>query len=283
LPGPWLPFPPFTLNPARPDLSTQAAYTSPHEIEQLVARINRAPALTLLLDYDGTLVPFTPTPDMAAPDREVRALLAALAARPATAVHLVSGRPRETLASWLGALPVALHAEHGSWSREPPDDRWRPHEDIQPLPHDELLALLHRYTERTPGSLVERKSVGLAWHYRQAATEVALHQAKTMIEEVRRRYPSETVAVLHGDKVVEFRPAGIHKGLIVHRLVEARAPGALLVAVGDDATDEDMFAALPEHDVGVHIGPRPSRATWRLPDVAACRQFLGDLLRSSRE
>ena len=31
-------------------------------------------------------------------------------------VHVVSGRRRDTLERWLGALPIGLHAEHGFWS-----------------------------------------------------------------------------------------------------------------------------------------------------------------------
>jgi trehalose 6-phosphate synthase/phosphatase len=65
------------------------------------------PGLFLLLDYDGTLVPFAPTPDLAEPDDKLILLLQELAARPLTEVHMVSGRSRETLERWLGALPTA--------------------------------------------------------------------------------------------------------------------------------------------------------------------------------
>ena len=86
-----------------------------HAVGTLAARLQAAPGLFLLLDYDGTLVPFAPTPDLAEPDDELILLLQELAARPLTEVHVVSGRSRETLERWLGALPIAPHRV-GSWS-----------------------------------------------------------------------------------------------------------------------------------------------------------------------
>ena len=109
---------------------------SSRTVETLAARLEAAPVLVLLLDYDGTLVPFAPTPDLAEPDDELIGLLRGLAARPDTEIHIVSGRTRETLERWLGALPIGLHAEHGFLSRPPgaaewvsgmlPSQDWRP-------------------------------------------------------------------------------------------------------------------------------------------------------------
>jgi trehalose 6-phosphate synthase/phosphatase len=47
--------------------------------------------------------------------------------------------------------------------------------------------------------------------------------------------------------------------------------------VGDDRTDEDTFAALPEGAIAVHVGPTPSRAALRIRDVATARAILATL------
>lgn len=78
----------------------------------------------LLLDYDGTLVPFTATPSLAVPDVTLLSLLHELSSRDDTHVHVVSGRCRHTLDSWLGHLPIGLHAEHGYWSKPHADTSW---------------------------------------------------------------------------------------------------------------------------------------------------------------
>jgi trehalose 6-phosphate synthase/phosphatase len=251
-------------------------------VQAAVERCRTASSVLLLLDYDGTLVPFAPSPELAVPDEELLDLLARLAGRPRTRVHLVSGRKREALEVWFGGIGIGLHAEHGSWSRAPASERWERHDAVRPVPYDELLALLKTSTARTPGSLIERKSTGLSWHYRLAPPELGRRQAEAIVEEVERRFARDSVDVLWGDKVVEFRPAGVHKGLIVTRLTGEAPSGSLVVTLGDDATDEDMFAALPEGGMSVHVGPNPSGAGLRLRDFRAAREFLAEVLGSGR-
>ncbi|HSE66240.1 MAG TPA: bifunctional alpha,alpha-trehalose-phosphate synthase (UDP-forming)/trehalose-phosphatase [Gemmatimonadales bacterium] len=253
-------------------------FVSAEQVSRLTARMRGAPGLVLALDYDGTLAPFAALPDLAIPDDEILRLLAALAARPATSVHLVSGRQREVLESWFGELDLGLHAEHGAWSRNSGDDQWQRHVAVHPLPYDELVALAKTFSDRTPGSMIERKSAGLAWHFRLAHPDLGVLRAEALIGEVRRRFEPETVEVLRGERVVEVRPTGVNKGLVINRLQQTQASRDLVVALGDDSTDEDMFAALSPGNLGVHVGPGPTGAHFRLRDVAASRAFLRGLL-----
>src|SRR5207253_6794056 len=110
------------VTPAGPRSGSTAGGSSARRA--LARRLAETDSLLLLLDYDGTLVPFTPTPELARPDREILALLRGLAARPDAEVHLVSGRPQETLEEWFGDMPIWLHAEHGFTSRDPETRQW---------------------------------------------------------------------------------------------------------------------------------------------------------------
>ena len=65
--------------------------------------------------------------------------------------------------------------------------------------------------------------------------------------------------------------------MIVSRCLAGEVPGALSVALGDDRTDEDLFAALPSNGIAIHVGPSRSRARWRLADASAARAFLRSL------
>jgi trehalose 6-phosphate synthase/phosphatase len=242
-------------------------------LREAIAHARAAPALRPLLDYDGTLVPFAATPELAAPDPALLVLLRRLAARPGAEVHVVSGRKRETLERWVGALPVGLHAEHGLWSRTPagawhqapvPPATWR----------EPVLAILREFAERTPGSLVEEKTVGLAWHYRSADPEYGEAQAKELSLHLSTVLSNVPVELLRGDKVLEVRPHGIHKGRVVAAVLANAPEDALLFAMGDDRTDEDLFAALPEGSLAVHVGPAPSQAPLRVADVRAARALL---------
>jgi trehalose 6-phosphate synthase/phosphatase len=254
--------------PERATLSSRAV------IGVLAARLRAAPALLLLLDYDGTLVPFAQRPELARPDAELIAVLQDLAGRPCTEVHIVSGRTRETLERWLGALPIGLHAEHGLSSRAPAATVWVTRALSPQGWRPEVLGLMRSFAARTPGALVEEKSAGVAWHYRAADPELGATRARALELELAALLGNAPVEILPGAKVLEVRPRGAHKGRLVPSLV-ARAPaGALLVAIGDDRTDEDLFAALPPGALAVHVGPEPTRAPIRLAGVPDVRALL---------
>lgn len=88
------------------------------------------------------------------------------------------------------------------------------------------------------------------------------------------------VEVLTGEKIVEVRLREVHKGKVVQSLLtDYQQDGHFLVAaMGDDQTDEDMFAALPVEGVAIHVGSRDSLAAYRLADPIAARRFLKQIL-----
>ncbi len=240
----------------------------------LAARVRAAPARLLLLDYDGTLVPFVDDPALARPDDELLALLHALAGSDGTEVHIVSGRTRGALEGWLGALPIGLHAEHGLASRAPGAAVWvtraLPSQDWRPT----VLDCMRRFAARTPGAFVEEKDAGVAWHYRAAEPALGEARARALQLELATLLASAPTSVLLGSKVIEVLPRVVHKGCLVPPLVAAAPIGALLVAIGDDRTDEDLFAALPADALAVHVGPGLTRAPVRLDGVADVRALL---------
>jgi trehalose 6-phosphate synthase/phosphatase len=246
------------------------------ELEKELLTVVNAPRVLVLLDYDGTLVPIQDRPSLATPDQELLALLRRLAERPSTEVHIVSGRDREDLGAWLGELPVHLHAEHGYWSRTPgepwttpfrPATSWRPR----------ALAILRGFTGRTPGALLEEKSSCLAWHYRMADPKFGEFQANELRLHLSTLLSNEPVEVLSGHKVIELRPIGANKGAIAAGLIQRARPGTASIAFGDDRTDEDLFAALPDDALTFHVGTSPSCARFRLRSVQQVRKILEGL------
>ena len=246
--------------------------------EELSRRLAETDSLLLLLDYDGTLVPFTPTPELARPDTELLSLLRALAVRPFTEVHIVSGRGREALDHWLGGLPVWLHAEHGFWSRSPEERTWIPAGEVGGSWREPVLAILRDTTARTPGSLIEVKAVALAWHYRLADLEIGARRANELRLHLNQLLSNQPVEILAGSRVLEIRPHGIHKGRIVPPLTPERLAHTTVLAVGDDRTDEDLFAALPPEAISIRVGPGNTRARFRVEGVAAVRALLHSLV-----
>ncbi len=243
----------------------------------------RGRPLCLLLDYDGTLSAIAPTPELAAPDAELRALLADLAGLPLHGVHIVSGRARETLEEWLGELPFHLWAEHGFWhrparTRDDADPAWTAAATLAEDWWVKVLPILESFTASTPGSRIETKSAALAWHYRLADEEFGARQAHELRMVLADALSNQPLEVLEGKKVVEVRRRGVSKAAAAVFAAADVPAGTTLVAIGDDRTDEDLFAALPADAVTVRVGDGPTAARFRLPDVAAVRTLLRRLI-----
>ena len=83
--------------------------------------------------------------------------------------------------------------------------------------------------------------------------------------------------LLEGSRVLEVRQRGVNKGVVMPEIL-ATAPAATVLALGDDRTDEAMFAALPPEAVTIHVGSGQSVARYRLADVSEVRDLLWKLL-----
>lgn len=263
---------------ARPDASARVP-----ALVQALASARQRPHLRLLLDYDGTLVPFARSPGLAAPDDEVRSLLRALSARPGTRVDIVSGRPRETLEAWLGDLPVALWAEHGFWHRPSRTEPWRGAASLPPDWAAPISAILEQFTATTPGSFIETRSASIAWHYRRATRAFGsrqAHELRMLLGDILSNQPFE---VLEGRKVVEIRLRGVSKAAVARSVGDATLAETAIIAVGDDQTDEDLFRALPPSAITVAVGGRSTRARYEVSDHGAVRVALWSLLSAPDE
>ena len=250
----------------------------PESLVGAAERAQRADRLVLLLDYDGTLVPLDPAPEMALPDDGLLDLLARLGTRRRTQVHIVSGRSSGFLDRWLGQLPIHLHAEFGGWYRDPVERVW--HRTVTtPTGWQELVRpILSEFSRVTPGSAVEFKRECLAWHWRRAEPRFGRRQARELALHLTQLLANEPVEVLFGHDVLEVRPQGMHKGKALRRVAAGRPSRTVMVGIGDEPADDDLFRALPADAVRVRVGPGATVAPIRVGSVAEVRSFLWGLL-----
>ena len=233
--------------------------------------------MRLLLDYDGTLVPVARSPALAAPDEEVLSLIAGLVRTGRVEVEIVSGRPREPLARWFGALPVALSAEHGFWHRASLEAAWQAAAPIPCEPLRAVRAILEQFAEDTPGSEVEAKSASLAWHYRCADRQFGARQAHELRMLLGDLLCNQPLEVVEGKKVIDVRVRGVNKALIARRLKGAADPDVVVVAIGDGRADDDLFRALSPDSITIAVGNGPAGTRFRLDDYRAVRRLLRSL------
>jgi trehalose 6-phosphate synthase/phosphatase len=155
-------------------------------------------------------------------------------------------------------------------------------------PDEEALSLLVELASTpglqpsTPGSHVETKSASIAWHFRRAQREFGARQAHELRMLLGDALSNQPFEVLEGRKVIEVRLRGVSKALVAHRIQTELAGESLLVAIGDDRTDEELFRALPPSSVTVAAGSRPTCARFRVADYRAVRQVLRSLVADRR-
>jgi trehalose 6-phosphate synthase/phosphatase len=243
----------------------------------LLGKYRSASRRLILLDYDGTLIPFASHPKLATPDPDLLGLLQRLASRSGNHVFLISGRQREILSNWFGGCGIGLIAEHGVWLSERESD-WKliKHLDIAWKP--QLLPILETYVDRLTGSFLEEKEYSIAWHYRNADPELGNQRAKELIDTLVHYTANLDVQVLEGKKVIEVRCAGVNKGTAALACLNSIHPD-FTVAIGDDVTDEDLFRAMPQDVFTIRVGMKSSYAGYNVRDYVEVRGLLEDMAR----
>lgn len=232
----------------------------------------------ILLDYDGTLVPFQKQVNAAVPDRELIDLLYKLSTDPNNKVVITSGRDYHTLESWLGKLPVDLIAEHGAWYKDH-GKPWRSRRDLNNDWRSEIEHVMDIYARRTPGAFIEEKSYSLAWHYRRVAEGLGELRAQELMEDIKHFVADRGLQMLQGDKVIEIKSISINKGKAAKRWME-KDDYDFIMAIGDDHTDEDTFKAMPGDALTIKVGNNISAANYFLDSYREVRDFLSELVNS---
>lgn len=238
--------------------------------EYLCEELARHPALTLLLDLDGTLIPFAATPEAAVLEPSTLEMLKLLQTT-GVRIVVVSGRPRALVEPMRAMLEGPWWiAEHGSWRCL--DGSWLGPPAAPEIP--ELVELFGAFG-RVQGARLEAKSESLCVHWRlvpQVLKEDMIAGCDLACEEWLETHPD--FERLDGVEMLEVRRRTSNKGRAV-ALVREHIPDARIIAIGDDRTDDDMFAALRDDELAIGVGANRTRARRRLSDHTAVRSFLG--------
>lgn len=199
--------------------------------------------LAILLDVDGTILDIAPRPqDVRVPD-SLRRTLSVLCERLDGALALVSGRRLSDLDAIFAPLRLPAIGAHGAEMRvtangEVVVNRAGP---LDP----QLRQAVKDAAARHPGVIVEDKEFSIALHFRSV-----LEQGIALSHDVRRAckaWGDRSIGLLAGKAVIEVKSSGFNKGKAVRELMAHRPfAGRVPVFIGDDITDEDAFAVMPE-------------------------------------
>jgi trehalose 6-phosphate synthase/phosphatase len=245
------------------------------EREELHQAFKNAESRLIVLDYDGTLMPFNPDPKAVVPDQDLLNVLGKLAKKGNTKVVVNSGRDRDTLQKWLGPLGVDMAAEHGVWTKR--NGEWTSNPNLEKGWMPRIRTVLENLVERTPGSFIEEKDFSIAWHYRRVDKDFGEKRVREFRDVLRYLTANLDLQVLEGKKVVEIKNAGVNKGKATLSWLNER-DWDFVLAIGDDHSDEDTFKVVSPEAYTIKVGIQKSSARYNLLSIEHVRRLLEEFV-----
>jgi trehalose-phosphatase len=237
-------------------------------------QLRSATERVLMLDYDGTLAPFTVDRMQAVPYPGVAEVLAEIHGCSHTRIVLVSGRKLSELQELLRLDPAPeAWGSHGI-EHYYPDGRY----EAAQL-NDAAAASLRRAEawarEQGYGDRLECKTGCVVLHWR-GADEHEIYTLRESAQQAWSGLAGGSTELRDFDGGLELRLRGTDKGAAVRQALQGAASNACSAYLGDDLTDEDAFTALEGRGLTVLVRPelRKTRAQVWLRPPDELLQFL---------
>ncbi|MBA2761625.1 MAG: bifunctional alpha,alpha-trehalose-phosphate synthase (UDP-forming)/trehalose-phosphatase [Segetibacter sp.] len=254
----------------------QVKMLEPKIVSKIKADYEKAGKRLILLDYDGTLAPFTKIPSHAAPDKNTLEFLNKISSDDRNEVAIISGRDSKTLSKWLGHLSLTFVSEHGVYIKYK-NQEWECQTSVAPEWKDAVRPMLQSCVTRCAGSLIEEKQNTLSWHYRNTHQGLGFIRSRELLNNLIQLTSNTPLQVIDGNKVLEVRLTGVDKGITALKLHNHFNPEFTL-CIGDDTTDEDMFKSLEKKAYTIKIGNDATAANYNIPTQADVLPFLEQVL-----
>ena len=258
---------------ARNNAATEPESTIAH----LIADIGVKPyKYALFFDIDGTLIDLAETPDAIFIPDDLAGNLAALSRHLNGALALVTGRALRYADQLFSPHHFPIAGLHGT------ERRLLDGKIIFTEPTQAFLSIkqeLATLEDTFPGVLVEDKGGAIAAHFRQAPMAAAMVE-NAMQDAVIKAGPGYELQ--QGKMVLEIRPDSADKGRALEAyMADPRFTGRIPIALGDDVTDEAMFARVNAlGGISIRVG-KPTNTTdaaERLSQPQAVRDMIAAIL-----
>lgn len=236
-------------------------------IENFLKTVATAPRCALLLDYDGTLAPFSVNRQMAFPYPGLTPLLQQITDSGRTRLVIVTGRDAHEIEPFLRLSPAPeVWGAHGL-QRLRADGT----SEMPPIPPDvaEILSDGRRWLEHHDlQHLAEIKPGSIAVHWRALEPSAAEDLRGKVLTGWFPIADRACLKLLEFDGGVEMRMPDLDKGDAIRTVIKEVGPKAPVAYLGDDFTDERAFKALGDRGLSILVRSTPRRTAaqvWMKP------------------
>lgn len=239
-------------------------------------------------DLDGTLAPISAYPSDVKLQSKTIELLQEISKKKNCEFVVVSGRDKEFLEEQFidNDFDFPLAACHGAYRYSPEENKWYSlvTQDSTKW-RDSVMEILNLYTQRTPGAFIEDKGHAITWHYRNTPREFGEFLAHKLFYELEEALGNQPVHVSRGKKVIEVKSIHANKGYFVQQWIQSKMKKPdIVVAIGDDTTDEDMFNVLQDRSdlkpFCIKVGQEQTNAHYFIKEQKTVNLFLENFLSS---
>lgn len=218
-------------------------FTSETELNKWVSDAER---LWLFLDYDGTLVEFTRTPDVISPEPALIDLIKRLAGISRLRLAIVSGRRLRDIQTLLPVEGIYMAGNYGIEVQTPTGERIQREDYANIRPYlERLKPNWEEIITGRKGFFLEDKGWALALHMRFAAAREATQVTSTIQHTLDQDLITDEYRLIKHKRFIEVSSSIAHKGKTVSFLLNSfPMQGARLVYIGDDDNDAEAFETI---------------------------------------
>jgi len=253
-------------------------------LESIKKEVKKSELIFLFLDYDGTLTEIRSRPAEAIPGKDLIGLLNGLLDS-RFIITIISGRSLDDLKKMIKEIKlkgINLVGSHGSEIQLANSesiietDQGNQLEEKQAV--DAVKKLVIPRARKIKNILIEEKPISLAIHYRNIPEEesIKIEELVDYIDGLKKRYDFRYMAL---KKLIEIMPSYLNKGMAIKKITDSsknrdlKKGKNLVICIGDDVTDEDLFLA-NKSGVNIKVKHSPGQAPDSLDTEAD--YYLGD-------
>ncbi|MDD5415827.1 MAG: trehalose-phosphatase [Candidatus Daviesbacteria bacterium] len=249
------------------------------DLNKITALFKRGPIKILMLDFDGTLAPIAGSPDKAKLSKESKNLLIKLSKKKGFYLAIISGRSLSELKKKVNLKNIIYAGNHGL------EGEIFQQKYAFPVPDKALMTLknirgqLDKIAGRFKGVFIEDKGLTLSFHYRLVSKQ-QVPPVKLLFKKTLKSYlKTGLIYIMTGKMVFDVRPRlnwnkGSFAKLVINQIHIQTKTIPVVVFIGDDKTDEDVFQKVGK---GITIkvgGDYRSNAKYRFSNTKDVFKFL---------